>query len=155
MNDSIDKRFIELLAEESNGAVEAFLPEGQPLLVVIIGPIKTWWGRIHSEEYKAYAQWRDAVRVAVIREGHLVYSPNRAWQGAWHEAAQRVNDLAVIEADVVIVLTPPGVESVGTDAEVAVANHHGVEVIYAPPGDDNDLKVLLDNLSSLKAFLHN
>jgi len=150
----LDKRFIELLAEEGNGAVEAYLPDGTPLRVVIIGPIKTWWGRIHSDEYLSYAQWRDAVRVAVIREGHLTYSPHRAWQGAWHEVAQKVNNVAIIESDVVIVLTPDKVESVGTLAEIEVAHANGIDVIFAPPGTKADLDNLLAELSELKTFLN-
>jgi hypothetical protein len=93
MSQDFDERFLALLAEEGNGAVEAHLPEGTPLRVVIIGPIKTWWGRIDSPEYKEYALWRDAVRVACIHEGHLVYSPHRAWQGAWHEVRRRLTIL--------------------------------------------------------------
>ncbi len=150
---NVDKRFIELLAEEGNGAVEAYLPEGEPLRIVMIGPIKTWWGKLGTPEYNVYNEWRNAVRVAMVREGHLVYSPHRAWQGAWHESAQTVNNTAIIESDVVVVLTPPGVESVGTDAEIEVARYNGVDIIFAPPGEDNHMNSLVKELDTLKAFL--
>lgn len=132
--EDLDSDFVKLLSLDGNGAVEASLPQGEPLRAVLIGPIKTWWGRMDSEEYKEYAAWRDAVRAALIYHGCLVYAPHRAWSGAWHESAQRVNDAAILEADVVITVTPPGVEASGTAAEVAVANEAGAEVIHCPPG---------------------
>lgn len=148
---NMNDKFVELLAEEGNGAVEAYLPSGRPLLVVIIGPIKTWWTYgLKTPEYLAYAAWRDAVRVAVIHAGHLVYSPHRAWQGAWHEGAQRVNDQAIKEADVVIALTPPGVEAVGTDAEIAVAHEHGKHVILAPPAGEHEIFALINEMQVVK-----
>lgn len=142
----LSKEYIRLLAEEGNGAVETDSPLHKPLLVVMIGPIRTWWGRIKSDEYKDYAMWRDAVRVALIHEGHLVYSPHRAWQGAWHEGAQVVNDAAIREADAVVVLTPDGVEATGTAGEIEVAKKHGVPIFYAPPADDAALRKLLESL---------
>lgn len=145
----LSDEYVRLLAEEGNGAVEAHLPDHRPLMVVVVGPIKTWWGRMDSPEYVEYSTWRDAVRVTVIHEGHLVYSPHRAWQGAWHEAAQRVNDAAIIESDAVIVVTPENVEAVGTEAEVAVAREHGKPVIYAPPGSAAELLLVAEQL---KAF---
>jgi hypothetical protein len=150
MTNPLNDEYIALLAEEGNGAVETHLPEKKPLLVVLIGPIKTWWGRIDSEEYKEYALWRDAVRVALIHEGHLVYSPHRAWQGAWHEKAQDVNDEAIVQSDVVISLTPPGVVSVGTDAEIVVAAGLGKTVVYAPPGGSDELRVYLDEVEAAR-----
>lgn len=146
----LSDEFVKLLAEEGNGAVESHLPDDRPLLVVLIGPIKTWWGRIDSEEYNDYATWRDAVRVAVIHQGHLVYSPHRAWQGAWHEGAQKVNDAAIVEADVVISLTPPGVEATGTNAEIEVAKKHGKKIILAPPGGEQGIWNLLEELNTVK-----
>lgn len=146
----LSDEFVKLLAEEGNGAVESHLPDGRPLLVVLVGPIKTWWGRIDSQEYLDYATWRDAVRVAVIHQGHLVYSPHRAWQGAWHEGAQKVNDAAIIESDVVISLAPPGVESVGTNAEIEIAKKHGKRVILAPPSGEQGIWDLLSELNASK-----
>jgi hypothetical protein len=149
--------FVELLALDGNGAVEASLPQGEPLRVVLIGPIKTWWGRMDSPEYKQYSAWRDAVRATLIYHGCLVYAPHRAWSGAWHESAQRVNDAAILESDVVVTVTPPGVEASGTAAEVAVAEKSGVAVIHCPPGTQTDilnlttqLDLILNELDSRK-----
>lgn len=138
--------FVKLLALDGNGAVEASLPKGEPLRAVLIGPIKTWWGRMDSDEYKEYAAWRDAVRAALIYHGCLVYAPHRAWSGAWHESAQRVNDAAILESDVVITVTPPGVEASGTAAEVAVAQRAGVAVIHCPPGSASNISSLIAQL---------
>jgi len=143
--------FIAALAEEGNGAVETNLPDAVPLIVVLIGPIKTWWGRLDSEEYKQYATWRDAVRVALIHAGHLVYSPHRAWQGAWHEKAQFVNDAAIVNSDVVIILSPPDTVSVGTDAELLVAEEHGRHVIQLPPAGQAELTAFLAHLETLRS----
>lgn len=134
---------VRLLAEEGNGAVEIEGQQGQPLMVAVCGPIKVWWGQLDSPEYESYARWRDAVRVALVHAGHLVYSPHRAWQGPWHEKAQVVNDHAIREADAVVVLTPEGVPATGTAAEQRVAEDNGIPVFTAPPGDDEDLALLL------------
>lgn len=141
--EALEARFKELLAIGGNGAVEAHLPDGLPLRVVLIGPIKTWWGRIDSEEYKVYAAWRDLVRAELIHNGCLVYSPHRAWSGGWHESAQLVNDMAIAESDLVVAVTPPEVEAVGTAAEIATAERHGVVVIAAPPGGIPEIEALL------------
>lgn len=147
--EDLSSDFVKLLSLDGNGAVEASLPQGEPLRAVLIGPIKTWWGRMDSDEYKEYAAWRDAVRAALIYHGCLVYAPHRAWSGAWHESAQRVNDAAILEADVVITVTPPGVEASGTAAEVAVAREAGVEVIHCPPGGAADILNLTSQLDRL------
>jgi hypothetical protein len=144
MSDSaMEERFKSLLAVGGNGAVETDLPDGLPLRVVLVGPIKTWWGRIDSDEYKAYAAWRDLVRAELIHNGCLVYSPHRAWSGPWHELAQRVNDLAIMESDLIVSVTPPEVEAAGTDGEIAVAAANNVSVLYAPPGGLEEIAALL------------
>lgn len=134
---------IHLLAEENNGAVEIENQQTQPLMVAVCGPIKVWWGQLNSQEYKSYSLWRDAVRVALVHAGHLVYSPHRAWQGPWHEKAQVVNDHAIREADAVVILTPAGVLADGTAAEQRVAENNDIPVFAAPPGNDEDLALLL------------
>lgn len=148
--DGFDDEFVGMLAVDGNGAVEAALPEGVPLRVVLIGPIKVWWGRMDSVEYAVFSQWRDAVRAVLIYHGCLVYSPHRAWSGAWHESAQVVNDAAIVESDVVVNLTPVGVEAVGTAAEVAVAGLNDVPVFDVPPGGKEDLVLLVERLRGLR-----
>ena len=147
----LNDKYVALLAEEGNGAIETVLPDQEPLLVVLIGPIKTWWGRLDSVEYAEYSTWRDAVRVATIQAGHLVYSPHRAWQGAWHENAQIVNDAAILQSHAVIVLSPPDTVSVGTKAELVVAYENNKHVLFAPPADTSSLLTLIENLEAIRA----
>jgi len=142
--------FLELLAEEANGAVETDLPEGEPLVITLIGPIRTWWGRLESPEYAEYNTWRKAIQSAVVHAGHLVYSPHLAWKGAWHEKAQKANDMAIIQSDVIIVMTPPDTVAVGTAAEIEVAKEHNIPLIDAPPGDEDALRALLTQLATIR-----
>ena len=145
----------ELLAREGHGAVQVDLPITQPLVVMLAGPIKIWWddGMWDTELHRAYTQWRDAVRVACVKEGFLVYSPHRAWQGAWSESAQRVNDMAIEAADVLIDLTPVGIVADGTIAEVAHAHQVATPVVPCPPGDGPTLETLIATLYSLRQEL--
>lgn len=127
------------LAVEGHGAVEVDAATDLPVRVMLAGPIKHWWVEWDSDRHVAFTTWRDAVRVALVKAGCLVYSPHRAWQGAWHEAAQSVNDAAIAMADVMLDLTPPGVPADGTAAECAEAHRVGTPVLAAPPGDAADL----------------
>ena len=142
----------ELLAREGHGAVQVDLPTREPLVVMLAGPIKVWWNddMWDTDEHRVYIQWRDAVRVACVKAGHLVYSPHRAWQGAWSEHAQRVNDMAIEAADVLVDLTPSGVAADGTQAEIAHAERVGTPVISGPPGSGHDLGQILATLHSLR-----
>lgn len=149
--EALNDRFKALLAVGGNGAVETDLPDGTPRRGVLVGPIKTWWGRIDSPEYAAYDAWRELVRAELIHNGCLVYSPHRAWSGGWHESAQRVNDMAIIESDFIVAITPPDVDAVGTDAEIATAEAHGVAVIYAPPGGLEEIETLLAAVRAVPA----
>jgi hypothetical protein len=137
------------LAVEGHGAVEVDEPTSLPVRVMLAGPIKHWWSEWGSERHETFTQWRDAVRVALVKEGCLVYSPHRAWQGAWHEAAQSVNDAAIAMADVMLDLTPPGVPAAGTAAEVAEAQRVGTRVLPAPPGDAEDLARLVATVAAI------
>jgi hypothetical protein len=141
----------ELLAREGHGAVQIDLPTEEPLVVMLAGPIKIWWtpGQWDSPAHREFVQWRDAVRVACVKAGFLVYSPHRAWQGAWSESAQRVNDMAIEMADVVLDLTPPDTEADGTLAEVAYADKVGTPVRPLPPGDAQTLATALAELGTL------
>jgi hypothetical protein len=143
----------ELLAREGHGAVQVDLPATEPLVVMLAGPIKIWWtdGMWDSPAHRAYTQWRDAVRVACVKAGFLVYSPHRAWQGAWSEHAQRVNDAAIEAADILVDLTPAGTVADGTVAEIAHAQRVGTVVVAAPPGGRDALTALIANLHSRHA----
>jgi nucleoside 2-deoxyribosyltransferase len=141
-----------LLAREGEGAVQVDLPIGRPLLVMLAGPIKIWWadGMWDHPAHDQYTEWRDAVRVACIKAGFLVYSPHRAWQGAWNEAAQLVNDKAIEVADVMLDLTPDGIPAEGTDAETAYASAVGTPVVAAPPADGTALAELIERVSAYR-----
>lgn len=140
-----------LLARQGEGAVQVDLPTTEPLVVMLAGPIEVWWrpGMWDTDTHRRYVEWRDAVRVACVRAGHLVYSPHRAWQGAWSEKAQRVNDMTIEMADVVIDLTPPGIPADGTRAEVSRADAVGTPVVPGPPGGSAELSSLLRSLADL------
>lgn len=148
--EELNARFKELLAVDGNGAVEAHLPDGVPLRAVLVGPIKTWWGKLDTEEYKVYTAWRELVRAELINNGCLVYAPHRAWSGGWHESAQLVNDLAIMESDFVVSVTPPGVEAKGTEAELEVARRANVAVLHSPPGGLDEIKTLLNAVLALR-----
>jgi hypothetical protein len=141
----------EMLAREGHGAVQVDLPTTEPLVVMLAGPIKIWWdeGMWDTDAHREYVQWRDAVRVACVKAGFLAYSPHRAWQGAWSERAQRVNDMAIESSDVLLDLTPPGIVADGTVAEVNHAHGVGTPVIAAPPSDGAAIAALLDLLTGL------
>jgi hypothetical protein len=142
----------ELLAREGHGALQVDLPTSKPLVVMLAGPIKIWWadGMWDTDSHHTYTQWRDAVRVACVKAGFLVYSPHRAWQGAWTESAQRVNDMAIEACDVVVDLTPAGIVADGTIAEIARAQLVATRVVASPPGDGSALAGLIAILRSLR-----
>lgn len=142
-----------LLAREGHGAVQVDLPSSEPLVVMLAGPIKIWWddGMWGSPAHEEYTLWRDAaVRVACVKAGFLVYSPHRAWQGAWSESAQRVNDAAIEIADVLLDLTPPGIAALGTLAEVGHAGGVGTPVVAAPPADGEARAALIAELAAMQ-----
>lgn len=103
--------------------------------IVLVGPIRHWYDKWGTPEHAAYIAWRDEVHEELIVNGHLVYSPHRAWQGAWAPDAQVVNDHAIEICDVVVNLSPPGVvrDQSGTHAELELAHRLGKRIGWAPP----------------------
>lgn len=91
------------------------------------------WG---GPEHRAYVAWRNEVRAALVKAGYLTYAPHEAFKGTWTERAQAVNDAAIAAADLMVVMSPNGLVTEGTDAEVAYAERVGTPVVYAPPGSD-------------------
>jgi hypothetical protein len=109
-------------------------PDYKSLIVFIGGPIKHWWDENWmSPEHLRYDDWRTQVEQALIAAGFLVYKPYTAWKGTWNEQAQFVNNVVVETVDVFLDLTPPGVPSAGTEAEVAHAELVGTPVLNCPP----------------------
>lgn len=145
------------LAREGHGAIEVGLPVFKPLSVVIGGPIKHWWS-IPQDQWDThpaaskYFEWRAAVETALVKAGFLCYMPYKAIRGAWHESAQKINDMAIREFDVFLDLTPPGVPAEGTAAEIVVAANSGSLLVKAPPGDMDDLNKLINTLYDYKEF---
>jgi hypothetical protein len=79
-------------------------------------------------------RWRNDVRALLIANGFLTYAPHEAFKGTWADRAQAINDAAIAASDVMLVLSPPGVITNGTDDEVDYAIKVGTRVEYAPPG---------------------
>jgi len=130
-------------------------------LVFLAGAIKYWWlkkcdrcGHVAAEdarycpncdwtgiheiwgtkEHHDYTRWRDDVRHWLIAEGYLTYAPHMAFKGTWLESAQAVNDAAIAASDLMLVLSPPGIPTEGTDDEVDYARKVGTPVFWLPPG---------------------
>lgn len=119
-------------------------PNYRPLIVVIGGPIKHWWDENWmSPEHLRYDEWRTKVEEAMIAAGFLVYKPYTAFKGTWSEEAQRINNAVISIADVLLVLTPEGVPSEGTDEEIEHAELIGTKIGYvAPPLPTRDSSTL-------------
>lgn len=134
-----------LLAQEGNGAVQVDeSPDVVPPVITLVGPIKIWWSQWDSPLHKKYTEWRDAVRVALVKAGCAVYSPHRAIQGSWNEKLQAINDTAIRSSDMIVVLTPDGVEANGTLGEIKVADEAGVKIYYCPPGGEAEIAALVE-----------
>ena len=138
---------VDLLAQEGNGAVQVEAsPEKVPPIITLVGPIKVWWSEWDSPRHQQYTQWRDAVRIALVKAGVAVYSPHRAIQGRWNEKLQAINNAAIAASDYIVVLTPPGVPADGTAEEIEFAQMCGIETINAPPGNDGDIITLIERI---------
>lgn len=136
-----DQRGVNQLARRHNGAIEVDAATTKPLVVFLAGPIKHWWSLPDwDEELPArYFEWRDAVEVAFIEAGFLVYMPHSAFRGSWWEAAQEINDFAISRSDILVYLTPDGVPADGTEHEVATAERFDRPTMHLPPGSVEDL----------------
>lgn len=103
-------------------------------IIILAGPVKYWWDENwEMPEHWEYAKWRDEVSAALVEAKYLVYRPHEAFKGTWNEKAQAVNDAAIAVSDLMLNLSPPGVPSVGTDAECRYALTVGTPVMTAPP----------------------
>jgi hypothetical protein len=139
-----------LLAREGNGAVQVDAsPSECPPIVTIIGPIKAWWSEWDSPRHQEYTAWRDAVRVALVKAGCAVYSPHRAIQGRWNESLQQINDRAIAVSDLVVDMTPQGVEARGTAGERSVAEKNNVSIYDCPPSGPDGISALLERVALL------
>lgn len=130
---SYDSTINELEFFSKNPIAEA---EHPPLIVIVtlVGPIRYWWGeRWNTSDHRRYVEHRDAVRLALaILPGVAVYSPHRAFQGAWHPLLQTVNDTAIRMSNVLVDLTPDWLDDMvaeGTAEEVAMAERLTLPVL--------------------------
>lgn len=113
---------------------EAVLPEDAKVCPFCnSSSIYELWG---SPEHTAYVEWRDRIRRVLIENGYLTYAPHEAFKGTWDDKAQAVNDAAIAASDAALVLSPPGIPTIGTDDEVIYAKRVGTIVLYLPPGTD-------------------
>lgn len=106
----------------------------QSKCIFMAGPIEWWWGeRFDTSEAVAYREHREKVADALVEAGFLVYKPWSAFNGPWNERLQGVNDFVLLKCDAVTLLTPPGVEAVGTGHEVGLALRNKIPVTGFPP----------------------
>lgn len=105
--------------------------------------LRELWG---SPLHTSYVKYRDDVRATLIEAGYLTYAPHMAFKGTWMPKAQSVNDMAIAESDAMLVLSPMGIPTEGTDDEVAYANRVNTPVLYAPP--DTELRHIVFALST-------
>ena len=144
-----DGRILKMLAQEGHGAVEVdSSPYRVPPIIVLVGPIKIWWNddMWDSDLHKRYIEWRDAVRVTLVKLGCAVYSPHRAIQGRWNEKLQLINDAAIGAADLVVILTPKGVIAEGTEGEIKIAHRYGIPTYDCPPATSKELREMTTHI---------
>ena len=73
---------------------------------------------------------------------------------AWDERAQAVNDAGIAACDVMLVLSPSGIPTEGTDEEVAYAERVGTPVMYVPPGSDITMYGVKELLTSIQGVIN-
>jgi hypothetical protein len=158
---------------------DAAPPTGEmTALIVLAGAIKYWWlyrcpactalydhpdetcatphclGRPEqlwdSAEHHQYLDWRNQLRAALIERSALTYAPHEAFKGTWVENAQIINDAAIQAADLMVVMSPEGIPTEGTDAEVLVAAAAQTPVLRLPCGAmgiEEALQLIADTLN--------
>lgn len=129
-----------------------------PLLICLVGSIEYWWNtpdepnRFNSPAAVEYRQWRNDLSQLLVDNGYLVYRAHEAFKGGWDERAQIINDVAVVNADVILNMTPIGVPTgKGTRRELDLAQDYQVDIMAAPPG--TDLEWLIKNLQRMAVML--
>ena len=142
-----------LIERTENGAIQVDLPDAGsvPLKAMLAGPIKAWWGEgmWETELHSTYTRIRAEVRDVLVANGLLLFCAHTAWQGSWHEDAQRVNDAAIAISDVMVELFVPGVIAEGTESEVAIANASGTTVVRFVADGSVPVADLVEELAGL------
>lgn len=123
-------------------------------IIMLVGPIKYWWGEdVDPADRQHYTDWRDALNDGLVADGYLVYRPHEAFKGTWTERAQSINDLVLQISDVILDMTPPGIPSLGTDAEKHYAKSHGNALILPAPPTRNfeeGVRAIIQKLDELE-----
>jgi hypothetical protein len=124
--------------KSGHGAYDGESRTGTPAAIIMLaGPVKWWWdANWMTPAHIAYVDWRQRVTDELVAAGYLVYQPHAAFKGTWNEAAQVVNNAIIGICDAMVVLTPPGVLSDGTDEEVEQARLLDRPIVFAPPNSD-------------------
>jgi hypothetical protein len=108
-------------------------PPGNSKLIFLAGAITHYWNENwDTPERRAYHAWRNQVRYALIEAGYITYAPHEALKGPWISRAQKINNLAIAESDVFLIMSPASIPSKGTDEEMKTALKHEIPIIYAP-----------------------
>lgn len=143
--------------QSGHGAYDGKSRTGTPAgIIMLAGPIKHWWDENWlTAEHERYVEWRNRVTDTLVAGGYLVYQPHAAFKGTWNEKAQVVNNIVISICDALVVLTPDGVASVGTDEEIYQAKKQSKPIIPVAPPDwpADDEKVCIDLLDQLFAIL--
>lgn len=103
-------------------------PDGtETKIIFLAGAVEFWWyGQWDTPEHWEYMQWRHDVEVALVSAGYLVYKHYDAFKGTWTERAQKINAYALLQSDLMVVMTGEDIPSEGTDDEIEFAETRGI-----------------------------
>jgi hypothetical protein len=99
-------------------------------IIFLAGAVAWWWdANWDSPQHYEYLEWRNQVRTALIAGGFLTYAHYEAFKGTWNPVAQKINDYAITQSHLFLILTPDNIPSEGTDKEVLIAKQWHVPVL--------------------------
>ena len=86
-----------------------------------------------SDLHRQYLRFRNEFQAGLIATNrYLTYAPHNAIKGRWVERMQAVNDAAIQNSDLMVVMSPKNIPTDGTDAEVIFAAEADVPILYVP-----------------------
>lgn len=96
------------------------------------GPVSTfpmWDSSMHRE----YLKFRNEFQAGLIAtQRYATYAPHNAIKGRWSDKFQGINDAAIANSDLMVVMSPKNIPTEGTDAEVIFAADHDIPILYVP-----------------------
>jgi hypothetical protein len=103
-------------------------PDGtETKIIFLAGAVAHWWyDRWDTPEHWEYLQWRKDVEVALVSAGYLVYKHYDAFKGTWTDRAQKINEFALLNSDLMLIMTGEDIPSAGTDGEISFCLEHGI-----------------------------